>query len=99
MQILEQIEHATKNAGSYPDLVNNFIALGIQSYTVEVSSENILYRFGKGENALRQNENSPKTIAGKFDQALTIQAIRDNQQGKTDYPGFINDIAKAGVRF
>lgn len=38
-------------------------------------------------------------VAENFDKDLPIEAIGDNQQGKTGYPGFIIGIAKAGVRF
>src|SRR5438105_14392869 len=99
MEILEQIQKAYKTATGYPDLVKKLIALGVQSYMVEVSSEIVLYRFAEGKTALLDNANQPKTIANNFDRDFTIQAVRDTQQGKTDYPTFINDIAKAGVRF
>ena len=41
----------------------------------------------------------PRSIEAQFNEGKTIVAIRDNQQGKSDYPTFINDIARAGVRF
>lgn len=99
MEILEQIQKAYKAATGYPDLVKKLVEIGVQSYTVEVSSEIVLYRFAEGKTALLDNAHQPKTIAKNFDRESTIQAVRDTQQGKTDYPTFISDIAKAGVRF
>jgi uncharacterized protein YbcV (DUF1398 family) len=49
-------------------------------------------------NALHESGSS-REISSSFNRQAVIQAIRDNQQGKTDYPSFLNDIAKAGVRF
>ena len=40
-----------------------------------------------------------RLIADTFNQEKTIQAIRNNQQGKTDYPTFMTQISEAGVRF
>ena len=99
MEKLEQIQNAYKVATGYPDLVKKLVELGVQSYTVEVSSEIVLYRFDDNKTALLDNAHLPKTIAENFDRELTIQAVRDTQQGKTGYPAFMNDIAKAGVRF
>jgi len=99
MEKLEQIQNAYKVATGYPDLVKKLVELGVQSYTVEVSSEIVLYRFDDNKTALLDKAHLPKTIAENFDRELTIQAVRDTQQGKTGYPAFMNDIAKAGVRF
>jgi uncharacterized protein YbcV (DUF1398 family) len=99
METLEQIQNAYKAATGYPDLVKKLVALGVQSYTVEVASDIVLYRFAEGKTALLQKTHPPKAIAENFDRDLTIKAVRDTQQGKTGYPTFMNDIAKAGVRF
>lgn len=64
----------------------------------DVSTSTILYRFDKGENMVHPGGVEPRAIAATFDEQQTVQAIRDNQQGKTDYPGFMNEIAVAGVR-
>jgi uncharacterized protein YbcV (DUF1398 family) len=99
MEMVNKINEAYNAAKNYPDLVSKLIALVIVSYTVDVATRIILYRFADGETVIHQNENPIMAIADKFDEILTIKAIRDNQQGKSDYPAFINDIAKAGVRF
>jgi uncharacterized protein YbcV (DUF1398 family) len=97
--IKEQIEACYKNAGSYPELVKNLVQTGIESYTVQVSDSTILYRFDNGKTFLHPGSNALRDIALNFDEQKTIQAIRNNQQQKTDYPQFMNEIAEAGVRF
>lgn len=99
MEIKEQIETCYKSAGSYPELVKGLIGIGMESYTVLVSDSTILYRFANGKNFLHPGNNSLRTIALKFDEQKTIQAIRNNQQKKTGYPQFMNEIAEAGVLF
>lgn len=95
----EKINYAYEEARNYSDLVEKLIALGINTYTVEVSSNTIIYRFDNGINHVHLEAiTSPRAVATNFNEALTIEAIRDNQQGKTDYPGFMDAIGKAGVR-
>lgn len=99
MLLEEQIQEAYKNAADYPDLVIKLITLGVQSYTVDVGTGTILYRFDGGKHVLHLQNNIARTIADNFNHEGTVKAVKDNQQGKTDYPGFMNGIAKAGVRF
>src|SRR5262245_10413373 len=98
MDILDKIHEAYKAASSYPDLVTRLIRLGILSYTVDVATGTVLYRLTEGKNVLHPGGNEARIIAEKFDEHGTIKAIRDNQQMKTDYPAFMNQIAQAGVR-
>jgi uncharacterized protein YbcV (DUF1398 family) len=69
------------------------------TYTVDVSSSTILYRFTEGQNVLHPGNIVSRPIAETFDQQATIRAIKNNQHGKTDYPTFMEQIAEAGVRF
>lgn len=92
------IQVAHQNAKSYPDLVSKLIAIGIESYTVEVVTGTILYRLANGENILHFN-NDARNIQENFSEEKTVQAIRNNQQGKTDFSTFMNEIAVAGIRF
>ena len=98
MELHEKIQKAYKKASNYPDLVKRLIAIKIKSYTVDVSTGIVLYRFSKGSHVL-QPGSAERTIAALFNNEQTVQAVRDNQQGKTDYPAFMQDIARAGVRF
>jgi uncharacterized protein YbcV (DUF1398 family) len=98
MELNEKIQKAYKKASNYPDLVKRLIAIKIKSYTVDVSTGIVLYRFSKGNHVVKPG-NAEREIVSLFNNEQTIQAVRDNQQGKTDYPTFMNDIARAGVRF
>jgi Protein of unknown function (DUF1398) len=99
MILEEQIQEAYKIATGYPDLVLKLITLGVQSYTVEVATGIILYRFDGGRHSLHLQDSIAREVADDFSYGLTIQAVKDTQQGKTGYPAFMNDIAKSGVRF
>jgi uncharacterized protein YbcV (DUF1398 family) len=98
MELHEKIQKAYKKASNYPDLVKRLIAVKIKSYTVDVATSTVLYRFSKGIHVLKLG-NAERTIAANFNNEQTVQAVRDNQQGKTDYAAFMDDIARAGVRF
>lgn len=95
----EQILNAYRSASDYPDLAGRLLAIGVQSYTVETASGAIFYRFADGERVLHNGNSIARTIALEFDSHRTIAAIRNNQNGKSDYAGFMDEIAAAGVRF
>lgn len=99
MSLQDKIQHVYQTAANYPDLVQKLIEVGIESYTVDVATSTILYRLPEGHTHLHEGSVKPRNIEENFDQGLTIQVIRDNQQGKTTYPEFMDGIAKSGVRF
>lgn len=99
MVLKEQIAAAYQSAQGYPDLVMKLTTIGVQSYTVEVATGTILYRFAAGEHVLHEQSSIARVVADDFNYDLTVKAVKDTRQGKTDYPAFLNDIAKAGVRF
>lgn len=94
-----KIQNAYKESKSYPELVKALIAAGVGSYTVDVPSGARLYRFNGGEHILHNDAIIGQSVAEKFSEEKTVQAIRENQQGKTSYPQFMEGIAAAGVRF
>ncbi|MBO9700432.1 MAG: DUF1398 family protein [Sporocytophaga sp.] len=94
-----KINELYKSSKSYPDLVKNLIGIGVQSYSVEVSSGIILYRFVGGENILHGAVSIPREISESFNRQLVLNALKDTQEGRTTYPEFMDDIAFAGVRF
>ena len=99
MDIGELIQSAYRTSSAYPEIAEKLIDAGVQSYTVDVPTGITLYRLESSSLHLRTTSNEPREIAKDFDQSLTIQAIRDNQQGIIDYAGFMEAIAHAGVRF
>ncbi|NHM07851.1 DUF1398 domain-containing protein [Flavobacterium sp. CYK-4] len=96
--MMNKINACYQAATSYPDLARRLREIGMESYTVDTATGTILYRFAQGENVLHLG-NANREIAMSFSEDLTIQAVRNNQQGKTDYAGFMDEIAQAGVRF
>lgn len=98
MDLHQKIQQAYREAAHYPELVQRLMMLGITSYTVETASGLVLYRLSGGHHHLHEGSGPVRTVAGTFNKEATVQAIRDNQQGKSDYPGFMDAIAKAGVR-
>jgi len=98
-EIFDQIMDAYKTAKNYPALAAALIEIGIESYTVDVATGTMLYRMGFGNNLMHPSHDGVRAIAEHFDEAKVIRAIRDNQQGKTTYPQFMDGIAAAGVRF
>ncbi len=99
MELHEKIAGCYKAASNYPDLAKRLNQIGVASYTVDTASGSILYRFDAGKNVLQPGNISPRTVNENFGEQKTIQAVRNNQQGKTDFTGFMNEIAAAGVRF
>lgn len=95
----DSIKASYQAAKNYPDLAKRLAETGVESYTVDTASATILYRFKDGENTLHPGNGVVRVIHEHFDEKKTIQAIRNNQQGETDYLGFMNEIAEAGVRF
>ena len=99
MVLEEHIHEAYQTATGYSDLVAKLITIGVQSYTVDVATGIVLYRFDNGHHVLHPAQKIARAVANEFNHAQTVQAVKDNQQGKTDYPGFMDDVARAGVRF
>lgn len=94
----EQIRMAYAEAGSYPQLVKKLVEIGVENYTVEVSTGMILYRFANGVHLLDRGHGVSRKVAENFDRNQTIQAVKNNQQRKTTYPQFMDEIALAGVK-
>lgn len=98
MDNASKIKECYQAAKSYPDLAQRLHKIGMESYTVDTATSTILYRFSHGEHVI-QDGKSIRQIATTFDKEKTILAVRNNQQGKSDYSGFMQEIADAGVRF
>lgn len=99
MENSDKIKECYKAASNYPDLAKRLNQIGVESYTVDTASGTVLYRFKEGKNTLHPGNIAARVINETFNEQKTIEAVRNNQQGKTDYPGFMNEIAEAGVRF
>lgn len=95
----EKIMACYKDVSNYPELARRLGSIGVESYTVDTASSAILYRFDEGKNVHQSGKIPVRMISENFNKEQTIAAIRNNQQGKTDYSGFMDDIAGSGVRF
>lgn len=98
MQLEEKIQTCYRNSKNYPELAKALSGIGVQSYTVDVATGILLYRFPDGTHVIHAANNA-RHISEKFDLERTKQAIKANQKGETNYPQFMDDVAAAGVRF
>lgn len=98
MQVNEKIQACYKASKNYPELAKALCDIGVESYTVDVATGTLLYRFAGGEQVIHSNA-ALRQINPGFDLEMTKRSIKANQQGKTTYPQFMEDITVAGVRF
>ncbi len=99
MELHDKIQNAYKACKNYPELAKALAEIGVQSYTVDVSTGTILYRFLEGNTVLHEGQGTIRHIAEKFNLDETVETLRSSQQGKITYPEFMMGIAKSGVRF
>jgi uncharacterized protein YbcV (DUF1398 family) len=93
----EAIRQCALRARNYPELALSFLRLGMHSYTVDVASHATLYRSLDGE--IVQLPGQPGVpVSAPFNAEAVLAALRRNQRGESDYPGFMQDIHAAGVK-
>lgn len=95
---LDQINNAYVGATSYPEIVRNLIALGVGSYTVDAATDVTIFRLVGGNTVTRYSNAEFRVPAKVFDANEVKNAIVANQNGDSDYHGFMDHIARAGVR-
>ena len=93
-----EINNAYVVATSYPEIVRNLIALGVESYTVDAATDVTIFRIGGGETVTRFSNGEFRVSAKDFDATEVKNAIVAKQTGESDYHGFMDHIARAGVR-
>lgn len=83
---------------SYPKIFDELKSLGVKNYRVDVATHEIIYE-GIGNSVVEEPKESKKTlkIGAVFNITQVQQAIRNNQQKKTNYAQFLEEIAAAGV--
>jgi len=96
---IDQINEASSGATSYPDIVRNLIARGVESYSVDAATDVTVFRLAGGETLVRFTGTEVRTPSATFDADDVKNAIAINQQGQSDYQQFMDHIARAGVRF
>ena len=99
MTISDKIHEAYRNSRNYPELVEMLIDAGVQSYTVDVSSDIKLYRLADHSTILHNEEKPARQVAQAFDAAAVRASIKASQAMQMSYEQFMPAIAEAGVRF
>lgn len=99
MNFSNKIKSTFLTSTSFQHLATQLINLGVQSYTVEVSSGITLFRVERGGRYLLQEEIAIRKVSIYLDIEKVQKAIKKNQLGKSSYTVFMDEIAKAGVRF
>ena len=95
---INQINSAYVGAASYPEIVRRLIELGVESYTVDAVTDVTVFRLAGGNTVVRYSNEEFRIPAKAFDAAGVKNAIVANQKGESDYNGFMDHIARAGVR-
>ncbi|MCC6187024.1 MAG: DUF1398 family protein [Chitinophagaceae bacterium] len=99
MNTSEQIHEAYRNSRNYPELVQMLIDAGVQSYTVDVSSDIKLYRLADHSTILHNDKSATRLVAQQFDASKVADCIVATQAMQMTYEQFMPAIAAAGVRF
>jgi uncharacterized protein YbcV (DUF1398 family) len=98
MMTIDEINKVYVRATSFPKIVRNLMALGIKSYTVDGATDVTIFRLSAGITIVRYSNAEFRVPAKDFDAKQLRNAIVANQTGESDYHGFMDHIARAGVR-
>ncbi len=100
MFTIEQIKNAhskVKSGADFPNYVQELIQLGVSYYETFVTDGHTDY-FGKENYKVSTDEKYDKLIIADESNVSQFQIdIKAHQAGKTDYPAFCGDCAKAGI--
>ena len=100
MFTIEQIlaAHSKVRSGvDFPAYVQDLIQLGVKRYETFVSDGHTVYYGEDNFQIASPAKYATLAIADNSDKTGFENDLRAHQQGKTDYPTFCNDSAKAGV--
>ncbi|SDG14498.1 Uncharacterized conserved protein YbcV, DUF1398 family [Dyadobacter soli] len=95
-EIIESAEQ--RSAGqSYPQLVKNLKAIGVDNYEVKVKNRKRTYTSVNGEKLIIPGDLPEFECAEAFELEEVKAAIKRTQEGLTDYPTFLREIGAAGI--
>ena len=100
MDFNEELIHRVESEAqglSYPGYVQKLKEAGVANYEVRVRNHNRKFTFQNGQELLLTGDLPEVICADAFDVEAVKAAIRRSQEGLTDYPAFLNEIAAAGV--
>ena len=100
MFTLDQISTAhskVKSGADFPKYIQEIKILGVVQYETFVVDGHVEY-YGAQNFSLKAPEKySPLTVAGTLNETVFKVGLKAHQEGKTDYPCFINMCAEAGI--
>ena len=100
MELSEEIIHHTEQESkgkSYPEYVQKLKAIGVSNYEVRVENHNRKFTSITGQELLLTGDLPEVICADEFNKEGIKSAILHNQNGLTDFPGFLKEIGTAGV--
>jgi uncharacterized protein YbcV (DUF1398 family) len=96
--ILNIAKESKEQKWPFPKTFEALMDAGVRSYTVRVSDCNRLYDTSEGElHDMPLEGFKPLAIAHSFSKQGILDALQLNREKKTDYLGFLSNIAKSGV--
>jgi uncharacterized protein YbcV (DUF1398 family) len=80
--------------------VKTLVMLGVRSYTVDIATGWMVYRYEEGKMHVHNTAagKKPRAVNAVADRALLEKTIQNNRLGKISRDSFISRLAKAGVR-
>lgn len=100
MLTIEQIKAAhskVKTGADFPAYIQDIKQLGVAYYETFVWNGNADYYSNEGQKISTGARYEVLSIAKQSNKEQFITDLKAHQQGKTDYPTFCSDCAKAGV--
>ncbi|NEU08044.1 DUF1398 domain-containing protein [Flavihumibacter sp. R14] len=100
MQLTEQLIHDIEQQAlglSYPRYVQKLKEIGITNYEVRVKNHNRKFTSYKGQELLLTGDLPEVICADEYNRAAVKAAVRRTQEGLTDYPEFLKELAAAGI--
>src|SRR5688500_3395293 len=94
--LIQQAEQQAEGL-SYPGYVKKLKDIGVSNYEVRIKNHNRKFTSQNGEEVLLRGDLPPVECAETFDLEAVKEAVRRRQNGLTDYPTFLTEIAGAGV--
>jgi len=100
MFTLDQIHHAhskVKSGADFPAYIRELKSIGVHSYTTYVSGGHTDYSGTEDRKLSTGAKYEALPVSPSSDRDQFIQDLKAHQQGRTDYPQFCKDCAKAGI--
>jgi uncharacterized protein YbcV (DUF1398 family) len=100
MFTLENIEAAhskVKSGTDFPAYVQELISIGVSSYQIQVSDGKTIYSSTDGHTLSGIPKYKELSIHQKVDKEQFVTALKEHQNGITDFLTFCNDCAMSGI--